>query len=565
MKTQASKYVAAAVTAFLFVAGAAHADNKSKAAAPAKAPPAKPASKPAAGGAGNAAHGPTTTSRRPGSGITTSGRRTPATTDGRPTTARPGAFTTAGRGGPNAAAGPRSANGGIPRGSAMSATRTGDQIRMRPGGRPGDVHVANRNMDIHHGLGGARSVRVERADHSRVFAEHGRRGYVQHPYMFRGHEYGHRTYWAHGRAYDRYYARYPYHGVFVEMYSPVYYYPPSFYGWAYNPWGAPVVYPVAAWGWAGAPWYGYYGPYFAPYSEYASASLWLTDYLISSSLAAAYEANADAAAIQTPLAADAAPLTRQVKDLVAAEVQRQIAVENFEATPAQQAAGPNPEISGVQRMLSDNIAHIFVAGAPLDVVDSTGAECAISEGDVLQLTPTPLPADATAATLVMKSSKGGVECHQGSAVTVSIVDLQDMQNHLRETVDQGMGDLRAKQGQGGLPVVPSSANGLEAKALFAIDAPPPDPTASDQIAQQAQEADRAEQEVLAQAKGQEPPPSVAPPPPPPTEIAPGETVDQVTAAMGQPAHIVDLGPNKKIFIYPELKITFKDGKAATIE
>jgi len=564
MNTQASKYVAAAVTAFLFVAGAGHADNKSKPTAPAKATPAKaapakPGAKPAAGGSA-AGHGPTTTTRRPGSGITTTSPTTNARRGG--SIAGPPAFNKPGRSGTGmAGAVPHGANGAIPKGSTMSATRAGDQVRMRPGGRPGDVHVANRNMDIHHGLTGARSVRVERADHSRVFAERGRRGYVQHPYMFRGREYGHRTYWAHGRAYERFYARYPYHGVFMEMYSPVYYYPPGFYGWAYNPWAAPVVYPVAAWGWAGAPWYAYYGPYFAPYPVYAGASLWLTDYLISSSLAEAYQANADAAAAQTPLA-DAAPLTSQVKDLIAAEVQRQIAVENREATPAQQAAGPNPEISGVQRMLSDNTAHIFVAGAPLDVVDATGAECAISEGDVLQLTPTPLPADATAATLVMMSSKGGLECHQGSAVTVSIVDLQEMQNHMRETIDQGMGDLQAKQGHGGLPVVPASANGPEAKAMFAIDAPAPDPTASEQIAQQAQEADKAEPEVLAEIQ---PPPVIVPPAAPPAEIAPGESVDQVTAAIGQPKSIVDLGPNKKIFIYPELKITFKDGKAATIE
>ena len=66
----------------------------------------------------------------------------------------------------------------------------------------------------------AGAARVERADHSRIVAERGGRGYVQHPYMYHGHEYGHRTYYEHGRAYDRFYARYPYHGVYVEMYSP---------------------------------------------------------------------------------------------------------------------------------------------------------------------------------------------------------------------------------------------------------------------------------------------------------------------------------------------------------
>jgi len=439
---------------------------------------------------------------------------------------------------------------------------------MRPGGRPGDVHVAGRNMDIHHGLRGERSVRVERADHSRVVAYRGGRGYVQHPYMWRGHEFGHRTYWEHGRAYDRYYARYPYHGVYVEMYSPAVYYPPAFYGWAYNPWAVPVAYPVAAWGWGAAPWYGYYGPYFAPYPVYASASLWLTDYLISSTLAAAYAANAAAAAqAQAQLAADAAPLTPQIKDLVSAEVQRQIAIENAEA--AQQAAGPNPAISGVERMLSDNQSHVFVAGKAIDVTDASGTECAVSDGDVLQLTPTPLPADATTATLVMLTSKGGVECRRGVAVTVGIEDLQDMQNHMREMIGQGMGELKSKQGQNGLPALPVSASAMPVTAQFAMNAPPPDTNAAQEISSEAQDADKAEQEVVneanagAAAPAEATPPPVAAPAAPPVQITGGETVDQVTSAMGQPKNIVDLG-SKKIYVYKDMKITFKDGKVSDV-
>jgi hypothetical protein len=450
---------------------------------------------------------------------------------------------------------------------------------MRPGGRPGDVHVAGRNMDIHHDLHGGRSIRVERADHSRIVAERGRRGYVQRPYGWHGHEYGHRTYWAHGRAYDHFYARYPYHGVYVEMYSPVAYYPPAFYGWAYNPWAVPVAYPVAAWGWRGAAWYGVYGAaWFTPYPVYASASLWLTDYLISTTLATAYQAQVDAAAQtqaqaqaqQAQLAADAAPLTPEVKTLISQEVQRQIAVENAEAAPQAQATGQNPAVSGVQRLLSDNQSHVFVAGASLDVVDGNNNECGLSDGDVLQLTPTPLPDDATAATLVVMTTKGGVECKKGAAVSVNIEDLQEMQNHMREAIDQGMGDLKAKQGQNGLPMVPPSANAAPVKAQFAMDAPPADATAQQQIEAQAQDADKAEQEVLAQA-GSAPVdgavPAVAAPAAPaaaPVEISLGQTVDQVTGALGQPKNIVDLGA-KKIYVFKDMKVTFKDGKVSDVQ
>jgi hypothetical protein len=464
---------------------------------------------------------------------------------------------------------PHTASGGAPKGSTVRSTPKGDQVRTRPGGKPGDVHVAGRNMDIHHGLAGGRSSRVERADHSRVVAERGHRGYVQHPYSYRGHEYGHRTYYEHGRAYDRYYARYPYHGVYVEMYSPVAYYPPAFYGWAYNPWAVPIAYPVAAWGWGAAPWYGVYGGFFTPFPVYASASLWLTDYMISTTLAAAYQANVDAAAqAQAALAADAAPLTPDIKNMIAQEVQRQIAVENAEAAPQAQAAGPNPAVSGVQRLLSDNQSHVFVAGKALDVVDANGAECAVTDGDVLQLTPTPLPDDATAATLVVMTSKGGVECKKGAAVTVNIEDLQDMQNHMREAIDQGMGDLKEKQGKGGLPALPPSAAGAPVKAQFAMDAPPPDATAAQQIDAQATDADKAEQEVLAQA-GSGPADAAAPAPAPaapvaPVEIGLGQTVEQVTAALGQPKNVVDLGP-KKIYVFKDMKVTFKDGKVTDVQ
>jgi hypothetical protein len=609
--TARSIYLAGTAAAMLFAVGTVRADNKPKASAPAAKPaPAKPAA-PAArpgGAAGGAAHGPTTTggashgpttggagAKTTGSGITTSGKSGGATTTGgarttttggaagaRPATttggaARPGGApaaggaarpggATAGGAKPSAAPGPHTASGAPPKGSTVRSTPKGDQVRMRPGGKPGDVHVAGRNMDIHHDLHGGRSVRVERADHSRIVAERGR-GYVQHPYGWHGHEFGHRTYWDHGRRYDRFYGRYPYHGVYLEMYSPVAYYPPAFYGWAYNPWVAPIAYAPAAWGWVGAPWYGVYGAaWFTPFPVYASASLWLTDYMISSTLAAAYAANAAAnAQAQAALAADAAPLTPDVKNLIAQEVQRQIAVENAESSQQAQAAGPNPAVSGVQRMLSDNQSHIFVAGAALDVVDANGAECGISDGDVLQLTPTPLPDDATAATLVVMTTKGGVECKKGAAVTVNISDLQDMQNHMREAIDTGMGELKDKQGKGGLPALPASASAAPVKAQFAMDAPPPDDTAQQQIQAQQTDADKAEQEVLAQA-GSGPADVAAAPAAPaaPVEIALGQTVDQVTAALGQPKNIVDLGP-KKIYVFKDMKVTFKDGKVTDVQ
>jgi hypothetical protein len=44
----------------------------------------------------------------------------------------------------------------------------------------------------------------------------------------------------------------------------------------------------------------------------------------------------------------------------------------------------------------------------------------------------------------------------------------------------------------------------------------------------------------------------------------GQTVEQVTAALGQPQTILDLGEKKKVYVYPDLKITFVDGKVSEI-
>jgi hypothetical protein len=44
----------------------------------------------------------------------------------------------------------------------------------------------------------------------------------------------------------------------------------------------------------------------------------------------------------------------------------------------------------------------------------------------------------------------------------------------------------------------------------------------------------------------------------------GQTVDQVTATMGTPQQIVDLGP-KKIYKYPDMKVIFINGKVSDVE
>ena len=559
------------------------------------AAPAKPAAKAAAPKAGGAAagaskgpstasHGPTTTGSH---GPTTNGSHGPTTTGSHgPSTSSPHGPSTSVHG-PTPSHGPAGPHGPEGRGSlaaghgggtagarghSVAETRNG-RVERRADGRVAGFHDNRRGMDVHHGLNGNRRVMVERRDHSRVYAERGGRGYVQRPYNYHGHEYARRSYYYHGHYYHAYYGRYYYHGVYVNPYYSPYYYRPAFYGWAYNPWVAPVPY---AWGWGGAPWYGYYGAYFTPFPVYPSASFWLTDYLISSSLEAAYAANQAAqaqAAAQAQGGAAPAPLSPEVKQEIADEVKNQIAIENTEAKSVGNGAvsEPDPASSSIQRLI-DTPPHVFVAGQDLDVVDSAQGECALSQGDAIQLTVR-VPADATAATVTVIASKGGKECPNGDVISVELTDLQEMQNHMRQTIDQGMQELQKKGGQGGLPVVPVSAQAAPTESPMVAAAPPP-PSQSEvasEINQQSQEADAAEKEMgsEAPASGSGDSTSAAPPAAPAAPAAPanigiGQSIEDVTGALGQPSKIVNLGA-KKIYIYPDMKITFLNGKVSNVE
>ena len=250
-KSFPARHLAALLAVMLVPAGIANAQTPpKKPSTPAKAAaPAKGASSAAKG----ASRGPTTAGR----GTTAS--RGP-TTAGRGTTASRGP-TTAGRGATTASRGPAAGSrGGVagnrgaaaggrggathtalggrtPRGNTVRRSANGSEVRMRANGRPGDVHDARRGMDIHNGLNGNRRVSVERADHSRIVAERGGRGYVQHPYSITGANTGIALTTSTAAPMTDTIARYHYHGVYRRrLHSRGSIIAPAFYGWAYNPW-----------------------------------------------------------------------------------------------------------------------------------------------------------------------------------------------------------------------------------------------------------------------------------------------------------------------------------------
>jgi len=381
----------------------------------------------------------------------------------------------------------------IPRGVTTHTTARGNTVNVRPNGSVRDVHDARGGFDVHRSLNGNSRVFVERPDHSRVVFERGRPGYVQRPFSYRGHDFARRTYYYNGHEYSRFYRGWGFRGLYLNVYAPGFYFGPAFYGWAYNPWRRPIVY---GWGWRARPWYGYYGGYFEPYREYPSAAFWLTDYMISSDLEAAYQAHQEAGEMDGGQYAPGGPvgLTPDVKQQISEEVRNQLALENQEAQMNAQGQDVDPGSSGVARMLGDGRPHVFVVGTPLDLVDQDGQECGMSDGDVLGLQGPQAP-DAVAANLVVLASKGGQECPKGDVVQVQLTDLQVMQNHMRETIDQGLQELQTKQGAGGLPQAPPTAQAPPTPAAYAPIAPPPDPNAAQEIQQEGQQGMQAEQDA----------------------------------------------------------------------
>jgi hypothetical protein len=307
----------------------------------------------------------------------------------------------------------------------------------------------------------------------------------------------------------------------------------------YNPWARPVYY---SWGWGARPWFGFYGGWFTPYPYYASPSLWLTDYLIARTLEDAYQARVDAAAALQAQNYSATPLTPDVKQAIADEVHRQLDQERAEQQ------NQNSAQTGAPPLFSNNGSHVFVVANAL-TVNSAGGDCAVTEGDVLQMNGAP-PPNSTYADVVVLASKGQ-DCRKGSVVSVALNDLQEMQNQMRATIDQGLGDLQSKQGQGGLPTLPAGAAAPPSNAIQVQ----PDANVATELTQVANEADRAEQDVVNQSleSGGNPP-----------TISLGMTTTEVERILGRPKDIANVGV-KKIYVYKDIKVTFIDGKVSDVQ
>jgi hypothetical protein len=263
-------------------------------------------------------------------------------------------------------------------------------------------------------------------------------------------------------------------------------------------------------------------------------------------------------------------LTPEIKQLIANEVQSDLAAKKIAAQNAGGAEGGG-SVSGLALLFNDRKPHVFVVSSAVSTTVD-GQDCSLTGGDVLQSVEGP-GANATAMNLTVVASKKK-DCRQGSQVSVSLEDLQEMQNHLMATVDQGLDELSAHAGQGGLPVPPAGLQ-QSADAPYTTGAPAADANVDQELAQGEQEANQTEQAVLSQAApGQNtrlPAPAggssaagaVAPSTGGPVTIALGQSPAQVTAHKGVPTQVVNLGA-KLIYVYPDMKIYFVGNKVSDV-
>ena len=420
-------------------------------------------------------------------------------------------------------------------------TKNGTRANFGRNGSVSTIHTRS-GMTINHGAHGERRFVSSRPGGGRIVGYGHGRGFAEHGYYRGGRPYMRRSYYYGGRSYAYAYRGYYWHGNPYYGYVPPYYYAPGFYGWAYNPWPAPVVF---GWGWGAAPWYGYYGYYFAPAPVYPYPALWLTDYLLAANLQAAYEAQAAANAGANlspttdeqafngggpiaPLAAElnpqialwltdyllastlpaaygvqpgawgdagAAGLSPEVKQQIADEVKAQVAAEK-EAAEHPEPAGavsstpPPGGQTGPEELPAalDPKHRLFIVSTVLSLSTDDGTECSLTPGDVItRIDDTP---DANQSVKVLVASSQKEDCSSGSQVAVAVTDIQEMHNDFRAKIGEGLGKLGENQGKNGVPAGPAAGS----KPNPAGHAQP-DLTVQSELKAQQDEATQAEKEV----------------------------------------------------------------------
>jgi len=274
---------------------------------------------------------------------------------------------------------------------------------------------------------------------------------------------------------------------------------PAYYAWAVQPWATPVGY---RWGWQREAWYAAYGDYFTPYPSYTSLDLWVTDYVVSQNMRAAYQdwhaetypdtdatpdgsaTPADAAASPSSSGADAGsgdpsssdssdasqtpppeaappPMTPEVKDELNAQIKLQLRERQKQTTEVSDS-GPNALKPGHK---------LFRVNAPLDVPsDTPGAVCSLTPNDYIERTGD-MDNNGTVPVEVKLSAIS--DCGTGLVTRVAENDLEAMDSEQQDQLTQAMLVASKNMGPKGLPKAPGATPLLVAAGQTRPDASAP--------------------------------------------------------------------------------------------
>jgi len=336
-------------------------------------------------------------------------------------------------------------------GTLESCGNPSSSVNFHPNGRVSSVSTPS--MSVNRGIWGNRTITSRQADGSVLTSTGSNRGYLARNVTAGGQNFTQHIQSNNGKVSNLLYTRFKRGAADLLNYTSAQYYPPEFYAWAYNPWDSPIQY---QWGWLNDAWYTSASSYFTPNAQYNSGAEWLTDYVLAQVVSSA-PADDTADAAPNPVAPNPVapnpddanqtgtqtPITPELKAAIADDVRRYLQHETSAAagiTPA-----PLP------------FATTFIIGATSDYTLADQTTCTLSPGSIVQL-PAPAADDAASYALLVISSRRS-DCQASQMLTIGVADMQGFANTFHAEIDEGLGVLRANQGQYGLPAAPAQAMG----------------------------------------------------------------------------------------------------------
>jgi hypothetical protein len=184
-----------------------------------------------------------------------------------------------------------------------------------------------------------------------------------------------------------------------------------------------------------------------------------------------------------------AVLGPEVKQILADEVQMELAAEKDAATNPQLASVPSNVPGALQPRYS-----AFIVSHVVSLQTDDGQTCSLTGGDILtRITNTP---NANQNVKVLVTSAKSNDCATGTQLAMSAEELQDIYNDFRENLDAGLQKLADNQGKDGMPSGPLAGGRPNPDGTAA-----PSQSAQSELQQQQTEANNTEDDVERATEG----------------------------------------------------------------